>query len=666
MGRTIIAGLLLAAFAPYFSYAQTLESGVAITDAAVVAHLQETRFSAGALLFPKMPGAKAFKNDNLFKGPLKAVGDQLMSDIASLPEKSLDEVSRDYFLNDSEGPIHRFSANLLNDRKSGFVLTGITNRMDRAYRTVDGSSLYPTCGEIRFLYRFTYDVEVEGREVASRLPFTMAIVLNTRDPDEPLSCATIAQRWQQTATKTNPQDLIAFLDSTGGPLTYLKPSQVDRIEVNLQLFRVPAGKKTDFGGNAEYLLRIFRRGAPGAPFKATPLENELDRDALLSNTNRLASFKKWLFGKPAMAALDHGILDIPSQYLTDKAISVSPASAARSGNQPFFGVVSDDEMRSGIMSYEAGGTKLTTIKSVDGFKRRLNDLSCTGCHQTRAIAGFHFPGADPDSEPAANAVHVPGSAHFFGDVPRRKAIVASFAAKVRPDFSRSFAARPDEKFRKDLAGTQIFDGWGSSCYIGSDQSFVGWTCAVKLECKILDESTRNPGMGTCVTAGAKEMGDPLEFGAVHYKSYGDDSYKRDKSFGPSTPEDYRDPPKPGDRNDYVAAHQGFRSSDSTGGFPSGMLRIAGCKSLPSEAVCGRVASTGFNDCIAEGKPFTTCLQFTTLAGLRACDRANPCREDYICTAPYKDLGNPHNMGTCIPPYFMFQFRVDGHPKSFAQ
>ncbi len=101
-----------------------------------------------------------------------------------------------------------------------------------------------------------------------------------------------------------------------------------------------------------------------------------------------------------------------------------------------------------------------------------------------------------------------------------------------------------------------------------------------------------------------------------------------------------------------------------------MLRIRvnqarDCARLPGEATCGRVAATGFNDCIADGKPFRECLKLTKIAGLRACDRAHPCRQDYICTAPYPDLKDARNMGTCIPPYFMFQFRVDGHPSAFA-
>src|SRR5262249_40113731 len=115
----------------------------------------------------------------------------------------------------------------------------------------------------------------------------------------------------------------------------------------------------------------------------------------------------------------------------------------------------------------------------------------------------------------------------------------------------------------------------------------------------------------------------------------------------------------------------------------------------------------FNACIPRIKSdpdysVNLCFRyFTSFAGLRACDHANPCRDDYICIRPFgyttnfyddrlKDLTtqpyfyqvNDRNYdiddygqkrpdsgwvsrndtrGICIPPYFVFQFRSDGHP-----
>src|SRR5262249_21805115 len=152
--------------------------------------------------------------------------------------------------------------------------------------------------------------------------------------------------------------------------------------------------------------------------------------------------------------------------------------------------------------------------------------------------------------------------------------------------------------------------------------------------------------------------------------YGEDTYERTDPTGPIDEEHYLpdiDQPAPPEGR-YWFASQG--SHGSSGGFPAGMLWVffedEACHGLPPEATCGLiVVKDGFNDCIAQGKPFPECLKLATPAGLRACDRAHPCRDDYICTAPYTELTDKRRMGTCIPPYFMFQFRVDGHPGAFS-
>ena len=87
------------------------------------------------------------------------------------------------------------------------------------------------------------------------------------------------------------------------------------------------------------------------------------------------------------------------------------------------------------------------VKSVDDFRTRLNETSCTGCHQTRAIAGFHFPGADRPGTPPVNAVLLPGSPQFYGDQPRRMEIVNEMAKRRKQRLSEyelatSYSARP--------------------------------------------------------------------------------------------------------------------------------------------------------------------------------------------------------------------------------
>ena len=71
-----------------------------------------------------------------------------------------------------------------------------------------------------------------------------------------------------------------------------------------------------------------------------------------------------------------------------------------------------------------------------------------------------------------------------------------------------------------------------------------------------------------------------------------------------------------------------------------MLRLSECTSLPSEATCALIASDGFNGCLKDaaagtgGKTLDQCFkERTSYAGMRTCDVAHPCRDDYICLSP---------------------------------
>jgi hypothetical protein len=83
----------------------------------------------------------------------------------------------------------------------------------------------------------------------------------------------------------------------------------------------------------------------------------------------------------------------------------------------------------------------------------------------------------------------------------------------------------------------------------------------------------------------------------------------------------------------------------------------GCVDLQRGETCGSIAILqGFNACLAARKPFTECLRNNVRpAALKSCSETEPCRDDFICAR------TAEGHGACIPPYFLFQLRVDGHP-----
>jgi hypothetical protein len=248
-----------------------------------------------------------------------------------------------------------------------------------------------------------------------------------------------------------------------------------------------------------------------------------------------------------------------------------------------------------------------------------------GCHQGRSVAGFHVIGVDRAGTPQVNAVAVTGSPHFTRDQPRRLKFLEAVAAGKEPDAARPLSERAD----------QGEGGFGTHCGLG-DPGFSDWTCAPGLSCQSHGLAAGDETVGQCFPP-ALAVGAPCETGTLR-------------------------PHADGRRDRIVKIHArscgvGVCESNAVG-FPDGMCATS-CADAGPYAACGQIAIlAGFNGCLAKGRAYTECLETNVRpAALKACDEATPCRDDYLCAR------TATGQGACIPPYFLFQMRVDGHPKA---
>jgi hypothetical protein len=508
LGTTLV--LLCCALPARAAQNAALERGTAIIDPLALRELDRGRFGLGRILEPARSAKVPLTNEQLFALPsMAAVRKALDSEFeryiashkAGLPNETIGVgTSFDFQL---------FDRALLYSPDTRFVLSGIVNRMDRAY--LDEGH----CGEIRLLYRLTRTAMPEATDAASpRLPMTLNVVLKAKGDravdavGETITCAAIARRWLAAGELSlTGAELAQKLTAKDGPLDLVAPENIDRIETNLQIAHAPKSAVRDF--RTDYLMKVFDYNAQSASFEEAPLENQIDRERLVADENLKAAFKAWLLEPKNFRELDRGTVLIPEKFLAKGAVAVTPVGFAPSDLQPAFGLVqgegahpvfSEGDVVAALKQAAEDGMAMQNIRSVAGFERRLNDMTCSGCHQTRGIGGFHFPGVDWMAAKPSNATVVPASPHFFGDQVRRRDILGSLRDGKHPDYSRGFSSRPQLRGSTELAGTEYEDGWGAHCYLqaakaaDNDKSFRAWTCAEGLACQVASPVTR---MGMC-------------------------------------------------------------------------------------------------------------------------------------------------------------------------
>jgi hypothetical protein len=466
-----------------------LERGTAITDPGALRELDGGRLGLSRIMSPTRSADTPLTNAQLFALPSMApVRQALDADFARYIARHKAELPNESIGIGAGFAFELFDRVQLYSADTRFVLSGIVNRMDRAYAAPEN------CGEIRLIYRLTQTnaAAIGEAGVTPRLPMTLNVVLKAKGEGAAVTCAEIARHW---------------LAADSGALDLVRPENIDRIETNLQIAHAPKSALRDF--RTDYLMKVFKYDAASATFVESPLEDQIDRNRLLNDDKLAREFKAWLLAPEHFSELDRGTVLIPDEFLAKSAVAPTPAGFVPSELMPAYGLVvgegakpvfTEDDVVSALKAAAEHGIALQNIRSVAGFARRLNDVSCAGCHQTRGIGGFHFPGVDWMAAKPSNATVVPASPHFFGDQVRRRDILAAFRDGKAPDFSKGFASRPQSRGSTELAGTEYEDGWGAHCYVqharasDNDRSFRSWTCAEGLACEAAAPATR---MGMC-------------------------------------------------------------------------------------------------------------------------------------------------------------------------
>jgi len=482
---------------------------------------------------------------------------------------------------------HRlFDVGWLRSPHAHMDLVGAALRLDRA------PFMPGHCGELRLVYRLSYHTTQRRVAVASRLPMTVNVV-RLLDGD----CAAWARARRP--------------DGTPGAFDAWAKLPDHAVELNVQTVRWPSTVRPDLGGHAEYALRVLHPTATG--LAAAPMENQPDVERLLREPAQLAAFRRWLREPSTGAAIDQGTALLPQALWATAATSHAPRGLVRSANRPFQQLAAAADVTAlGGGSAELGRDRL----------RRLDQHSCTGCHQSRGIAGFHLPGSSARVDGlAVGRLAAGASAHLMADLPRRAAWLTALLSGQTP-----VAARPPA----EAPANSGHAGHGEHCGLRAERS---WKCATGLACTQVDD----PEVGTCLPTAAA-IGDPCERGLVQASGVAGG----ERVASATT----------------LSCGAGYCESSRIG-FPAGLCAAPCSVAGGDQTVCGGIPGlVPFNACLARGEPFDACAAAALRpARLHRCDERAPCRDDYACMA-----ASP-TVSVCMPPYFLQELRVDGHPRA---
>ena len=484
----------------------------------------------------------------------------------------------------------------------------------------------PGCGEVRLTYRLA--LTNPGRP-GTRLPMTVNFIFRTPSsapaatpdweppPRPPDACRRFAQAWLSLPAGGRARaDALAAMIKGASPLA--------RVEVNLQNVHGPS-YRLDEDDHAEYLLRAFDVTDAGRTAAARTLVDTPRADLTREERRQL---RAWILDH--FDAIDAGAFVLPQRFLAARAVSVTPRGLARPRNRPFRALFGEDAEAMHAFA-RLPYSRAKAVRSPAALLRRLDQSTCQGCHESRSIAGFHLLGEERDDLTAFNALLQGSSAHAHDELPWREQLVRATAEQRADVPPRPFADRG------------VWTGYGAHCGLG-DPGFAGWTCAPGLECRDLYAEE----VGQCVPTQANFDGDACQDARISPNGEapdGDRMIAKEPRACTSIVDPNGAPPA---------------CSPNAYGFPGGFC-IEGCRDLGAIAagghICVDLPVSGYEaDCFDTEQPIEECIKgHLTRAWARACDTTAPCRDDFACARVVPEA----TTGACIPPYFLFQVRVDG-------
>ncbi len=554
----------------------------------------------------------------------------------------------------------------LSSRKAAAPLIGVINRIDKRDFYQD------TCGELRFIYRIAY---TEGSS-RSTLPVFFNVVFDYLR-DESGSCQNIAQSWQSQIDSDDAEKFTTWLLSK--PLEKNK-IRFKQLELNMQIVRFPSGQKTDFGGQAIYSFRIFQ--AQDRKFVSIPLENTPNVGLVRDSPSLQKALVEQLSKKENLQKIDEGTFileDSEGQLLARQVLSFSTTGRARLANKPFTTLLGPGAEKLPAVDLSS----LSFVRTKPALVERLNNLSCVGCHQNGGTAGFHFLGMAGTLNSSFNQVILPFSPHYHAEKNRRVDYVGKLSKGNAPNTFRPPSFFPSANWSTVIPQFAVAKA-RDLCVEGGFSQNIG--CENGSHCQVtVKNSALGYSIGECVADKNKIAGHICRLGDITNANL---NVHKDELYNLNAFQDSIDSTK-------VFSASGLTCSKTVGGSPLGRIS-KGCDAnsaagrlewvdqldtthAPPKEICAIRGGTQFDECAASANP-PECLAKAPIARglLDTCYVGNFCREDYICQRLPEDVSRLYSspekeviekrieklgslgIGFCVPNYFVFNMRSDGH------